>query len=443
MRKVLLLLFIVSIVSGCSNLEDADPSERKTFIKFFNGAYTLSATSVESIPSGYLILGNMRINNTEVVTVIIETDKNGVQIGEAHTISGGTGKSIKPFYNVGGTVQGYVVVGDSIHIDPLAQDGANNEIASLRVVKITPDFDPDNMKKYYKTDQEPLTPTYKIKKDFFGQAVATTENGKIFVLGVTKDPVDAQLTAPQKSILMQLDEDIEPVWSLEFDIYDRTYQNSKSLIYNNGKIIWSTAWAIDQGGFNSSYVGIPVMQEGSTFTNFSTIGQNTTQLFVPGDIASASNPVFGYALTGRYSGQTNGSKSNLFFLRATSSGDIIPGSVRYFDGRSGITDLTDANKNDSEVQDGGETITSTKDGGFIIAGYTELSSGQGKDIWLIKMDAVGNAEWQKTLGGSGDQVPCTIRELPSGEILVCGTNTVGGFSSIFLIKTNNKGEITE
>jgi hypothetical protein len=239
---------------------------------------------------------------------------------------------------------------------------------------------------------------------------------------------------------MQFNNAADSVWSIEYDINDRTYQNSKSLIYNNGKVIWSTALAIDQGGFNSSYVSIPVAEEQSTFVNFSVVGQTTTQLFVPGDITAAKNAAFGFGVTGRYSSETNGSKSNLFFLRANASGDIIPGSIRYFDGRSGSTALADPNE--SDVQDGGETITSTTDGGYMIAGYTELESGNGKDLWLIKIDAFGEPVWQITLGGSGDQVPSTIRELPSGEILICGTNTVGGFSSIFLIKADKKGLIT-
>lgn len=240
---------------------------------------------------------------------------------------------------------------------------------------------------------------------------------------------------------MQLTSAADSVWSIVYDISDRTYQNSKSLIYHNGKIVWSTALAIDQGGFNASYVSVPVAQEGSTFVNFSVIGQTTSQLFVPGDISAAKNAAFGYGVTGRYSSETNGSKSNLFFLRTNGSGNIIPGSIKHFDGRSGIEPLT--NPNESTVQDGGETITSTNDGGFIIAGYTELISGHGKDIWLIKINALGDPEWQKTLGGSGDQVPSAIRQLSSGEILICGTNTVGGFSSMFLIKTDSKGEITK
>lgn len=439
MRKVLLPLFILTIVVGCSNLEDADPSERKTFIKFFNGAYTLSATSVESISGGYVVLGNMEISDTETVTIVIETDENGIQVGEIHTFAGGTGKAIKPFFNSTGELQGYVVVGDSIKIDPFAEQAANTEISSLRVVQLDQNF--DSVTTYFRTDKRPISASYPVKEDFSGQTLTTTKDGKIFVLGVVKEGIVAQQAAPQKTLLIELNSSLDSVWSIEYDITDRTYQNSKSLIYNNGKVIWSAALAIDQGGFNTSYVSIPVAQEQSTFINFSVAGQTTSQMFVPGDISSAKNSAFGYGVTGTYSIETNGSKSNLFFLRANASGDIIPESIKYFDGRSGSTALED--KNQSVVQDGGETITATKDGGFIIAGYTELSSGNGKDIWLIKIDAFGEPEWQKTLGGSGDQVPSAIRELPSGEILICGTNTVGGFSSIFLIKTDNTGEITK
>lgn len=440
MRKALLPLFILITALGCTNLEDAEPSARKTFIKFFNGAYNLTATAVERIPGGYVLLGNMQVNDTTVVTIVIETDENGNQIGEPHSFRGGTGNAIKPFFNGAGQVEGYVIVGDSIKIDPFAEQAANTVISSMRVLQVNSVFDTTQMKKYYRSDRRPISPSYPVKQDFFGQTLTITEDGKVFVLGVVKDGVPGQQAAPQKTILMQLDNAIDSVWSIEYDINDRTYQNSKSLIYNNGRIIWSTAWAVDQGGFNTSYVGIPVVEEQSTFVNFSLIGETTDQLFVPGDIAVANNPTFGYGVTGRYSIETNGSKSNLFFLKANSSGNIDPESIRFYDGRTGIDSLE--NENESEVQDGGETIASTKDGGYIIAGYTELKSGNGKDIWLIKVDAFGEAIWQKTLGGSGDQVPSAVRELSSGEILICGTNTVGGFSSMFLIKTDRKGEVT-
>jgi hypothetical protein len=448
MRKALLPLFILITALGCTNLEDAEPSARKTFIKFFNGAYNLTATAVERIPGGYVLLGNMQVNDTTVVTIVIETDENGNQVGEPHSFRGGTGNAIKPFFDGAGQVEGYVIVGDSIKIDPFAEQAANTVISSMRVLQVNSVFDTTQMKKYYRSDRRPISPSHPVKQDFFGQTLTITEGGKVFVLGVVKDGVVGQQAAPQKTILMELNSALDSVWSIEYDINERTYQNAKSLIYSkspadlNGRIIWASAWAIDQGGFNSSYVCIPVAEERSTFVSFDVYGQTTDQLFVPGDIATNKDAEFGYfGVTGTYSIETNGSKSNLFFFRVNPDGTRIPDSDRYFDGKTGITNL--ANKNESAVQDGGETIASTRDAGYIIAGYTELKSGNGKDIWLIKVDAFGEAIWQKTLGGSGDQVPSAIREMPSGEILICGTNTVGGFSSMFLIKTDSKGEITK
>lgn len=446
MRKVLLPLFILTIFIGCSNLEDADPSERKTFIKFFNGANDLTATAVESIPGGYVILGNMQVNDTTVVTVVIETDENGNQIGQPHRFPGGSGNAIKPIFSGTGTIDGYVIVGDSIKIDPFAEQAANTEIASLRVLRLDPAFQLPAVKpSYFRSDKRPLTPSHPVKQDFFGQTLTITPTGKIFVLGIVKDGVVGQQTAPQKTMIIELSNTLDSLWSIEYDINDRTYQNSKSLIYNTTgtepKLTWATAQAVDQGGFNKSYICIPVAEERSTFFNFGLYGETTDQLFVPEDIAATYDAGFGFGITGTYSIETNGSKSNLFFLRAYPNGTVVPGSDRYFDGRTGITNLP--NKNESAIQDGGETIAATSDGGYIIAGYTELSSGNGKDIWLIRMDPTGEPMWQKTLGGSGDQVPCSVRELPSGEILIGGTNTVGGFSSMFLIKTDSNGEISK
>lgn len=441
MRKILLPVFSLILLAACTNLEDAKLSDRETFVKFFNGPHNFSAASLERTPNGYTILGTMQVNDTLIISALIETDENGNRIGDIHYLremeDGFIGKAFKPIVN-GGAVEGYVIVGDSIKINPFEEQAANIVRASLKLVHVNSDFTVDD--RFIRADRRTLN-SNQVSVDFYGHTLTLTNDGRIFVLGGVKDGVVGQVATPELTQLIEFTPALDSVWSIEYDINDKTYQNSKSLIYNNGYVVWASAISIEQGGFNQSYVTIPVAEEQSIFVNFSQIGQTTTQLFAPGDISPAINAAFGFGVTGTFSSETNGSKGNVFFLKVNQNGDIIPGSIRHYDGATGIEPLSDPTE--SEVLDEGETISSTSDGGFIIAGTTSLTSGNGKDLWLLKINVVGDAVWSKTFGGSGDQVPSKVVELPGGELLVCGTNTVGGFSSIFLIKTDAKGEVNK
>lgn len=77
------------------------------------------------------------------------------------------------------------------------------------------------------------------------------------------------------------------------------------------------------------------------------------------------------------------------------------------------------------------SILQTEEGGFIIGGMsnsiissdkTEDSKGE-KDFWIVKLDAVGNIEWQKTIGGQNhDQLTSIEQTTDDGYIL-------GGYSA--------------
>lgn len=448
MRKIILQLIGLSLLAACSNLEDAELSDRKTFFKDFSAPHNFSASALEIIPDGYAILGSMDVNDTLVISALIETDHNGNQIGDIHYFrqasdgfndDGFNAKSFKPIIS-NGILTGYVIVGDSTRINPGEDQAANIVIASLKLLQVnSTDFSIN--KRYIRTDKRAVSPQHPVKVDYYGRSLTLTDDGRVYVIGGVKEGVTGQQASPELTQLIEFNNALDSVWAIEYDINDRTFQNSKTLIHQNGKIIWASGLAIEQAGFNTSYVAIPVAQEKSTFINFSQIGQTSDQLFVPGDISTTHNPAFGFGVTGTYSIETNGTKGNVFFLRVNQNGDIIPGSDRYFDGATGTENQADPTQ--SNVIDQGEAISSTSDGGFVIAGTTSLVSGKGKDLWLIKINSLGDAVWSKTFGGSGDEVPTSIRQLSTGEILICGTKTIGGFSSIFLLKTDKNGDLNE
>lgn len=76
--------------------------------------------------------------------------------------------------------------------------------------------------------------------------------------------------------------------------------------------------------------------------------------------------------------------------------------------------------------DDGNSISLTSDGGFLASGHSastngDLTSNYGaEDIWLIKADSVGNIQWQKSFGGSGQDWSIDTRQTANGEYLISG-----------------------
>jgi hypothetical protein len=87
------------------------------------------------------------------------------------------------------------------------------------------------------------------------------------------------------------------------------------------------------------------------------------------------------------------------------------------------------------------SITATHDGGYIIAGESESDSSGDKtensrgsaDIWVVKIDSIGNVMWDKTFGGSGTDICTTIRQSKDGGYVIAGASN----SNISSEKTEN------
>jgi hypothetical protein len=75
---------------------------------------------------------------------------------------------------------------------------------------------------------------------------------------------------------------------------------------------------------------------------------------------------------------------NLWLIKTNSSGDTLWTRVY---GREGFG-----------RHDLGYSVNQTKDGGFIIAGYTRFVIGD-YDLWILRTDTMGDTLWTKTMGG--------------------------------------------
>ena len=56
----------------------------------------------------------------------------------------------------------------------------------------------------------------------------------------------------------------------------------------------------------------------------------------------------------------------------------------------------------------GRAVAPTPDGGCIVVADTQAFGAGGRDIWAVKLDSAYSVEWEKTFGGSGDEIPCAV-----------------------------------
>lgn len=82
------------------------------------------------------------------------------------------------------------------------------------------------------------------------------------------------------------------------------------------------------------------------------------------------------------------------------------------------------------------SITQTSDGGYVVAGYTNSVDGDvvgnhgGDDVWVVKLSPTGVVEWSKALGGTGNEVATYVIQSADGGYVIAG------FSS------SNDGDVT-
>ena len=89
------------------------------------------------------------------------------------------------------------------------------------------------------------------------------------------------------------------------------------------------------------------------------------------------------------------------------------------------------------------SIQRTSDGGYIVAGYTYSFGAGVDDIWILKLNASGDAIWQKTYGGTNADDAYSIQQTSDGGYIVAGSTASFGAGSfdIWILKLNSTGNV--
>ncbi|PCH92466.1 MAG: hypothetical protein COB85_08120 [Bacteroidetes bacterium] len=93
-------------------------------------------------------------------------------------------------------------------------------------------------------------------------------------------------------------------------------------------------------------------------------------------------------------------------------------------------------------EDYGYDVQETSDSGFIVTGYTKSFGAGNADVYLIRTDMNGDTLWTRTYGGTDKDYGHSVQQTSEGGFIVTGyTKSYGaGNADVYLLKTDANGD---
>lgn len=249
---------------------------------------------------------------------------------------------------------------------------------------------------------------------------ATADGGYIMVGSSTS--TDGDVTGQHGNTdvwVTKLDPQGAVIWEHAFGGTDQDNANAVFVTDDNGCILVGFTKSEDgdvQGSLGSGDIWVLKLDESGSIDWQTTLGgENLDEGF---DIIQTSDG--GYALTGRTNSTVvvngNHGSYDMWLVKLNSIGNFM--WQKCFGGLN---------------EEYGTSLIQTTDGGFVIAGQSNSNTGDVSgahgliDYWVVKVNSTGTLQWQKTLGGSSDDIAeSLIQSDDEGYIVVGRTSSNNG-----------------
>jgi len=219
--------------------------------------------------------------------------------------------------------------------------------------------------------------TYDINQDPYDQDMAKfaveTSDGDFVVFGDTGGP------SPSDYFLMKTDVLGNTVWKKTYDIGKVDYASFMFMASDGGYVLTGSSYPPNYTG-NTNFVLMKADSNGNLLWNC------TYDSGAWGDSARCvcQTSDSGYAIVGTALDPPS-YYGDVWLVKTDENGTMQWN--KHFGGSAGYGD-------------GGNSVVQTSDGGYYVLGYTYSYGAGESDVWLIKTDSEGNMEWNKTYGGT-------------------------------------------
>src|SRR5258706_4434459 len=129
MKKIYLILVILSVLGSCKKLDDAAPTPRNTFIRFYEKPANYFGRAAEATGNGY-ILGGETIDGFNTTGYITFVDERGSIIKELPPIDSSSVRAIRVVSD------GYLIFGERIKVNTRAQQVSDVQKSRIQLIKL-------------------------------------------------------------------------------------------------------------------------------------------------------------------------------------------------------------------------------------------------------------------------------------------------------------------
>ena len=174
------------------------------------------------------------------------------------------------------------------------------------------------------------------------------------------------------------------------------------------------------GAGNSDFYAIKITKNGNVQWSSVIGGSNSDEAY-----AATETPDGGYVIVGR-TGSFGQGGYDIYVVKLDSLGNLIWSKAI-------------GGPNNEEGWD----VAPTYDNGYIIVGETNSYGSGGYDVYLVKIDSLGNLQWTRTIGGPSDDHGRAILPTNQGFVIAGATASFGsGGYDVYVIKTDRLGNLS-